>query len=440
MAQATLTPPTQAPPPSVQTPPSPPPPERPQKWTEKISRSGYFFGALLLHFVVFLMVATWVIFPAIHPPTEDFTKTYVPASSPPPPPPPPTETVQVPTHSVPNPTTTITAPTAAPSFSVPLPDLSPTSTPVVVTQQMSQPVVSKSTSISEARLSKIMQTEAAWGRGKQDILESNSDPKNITAKFPVYLASYANGDWYCNNVITNGQITAGSLMDLVTKMNEWSHGHITGTVVPTPLNIGGPDLLDKKPPFIFFTGHKDFVLTDTEIQNLRDYLQIGGAIWGDNTLAGRGSRFDVAFRREMKRVVPDLDKNFQPIDPTDKELGARIFSHAWFNIPDVPKGMNYYAEPIEHLDIDGRLAILYTPNDYSDLFFMHILPGVQQAAGYDINLKTQDTLYTSQIFGSHRKIFFRNFELPSCLLAQQFGMNIIGYMLVRFDKDLLLTP
>ena len=123
-----------------------------------------------------------------------------PASSPPPPPPPPTETVQVPTHSVPNPTTTITAPTAAPSFSVPLPDLSPASTPVSVTQTMTQPVASKSNAISSARLSKIMQTEAAWGRGKQDILESNSDPKNITAKFPVYLASYANGDWYCNNV------------------------------------------------------------------------------------------------------------------------------------------------------------------------------------------------------------------------------------------------
>jgi len=436
MAQATLTPPTQTPPPAQK----PGPPEKPKHWTEKISRSGYFFGALLLHLVVFFMIATWVIFPAIHPPTEDFTKTYIPASAPPPPPPPPTETVQVPTHSVPNPTTTITAPTAAPSFSVPLPDLSPTSTPVSVTQTMTQPVVSKSTSISEARLSKIMQTEAAWGRGKQDILESNSDPKNITAKFPVYLASYANGDWYCNNVLTNGQITAGSLPDLINKMNEWSHGHITGTVVPTPLNIGGPDLLDKKPPFIFFTGHKDFILTDAEIQNLRDYLQIGGAIWGDNTLAGRGSRCDVAFRREMKRVVPDLDKNFEPIDPTDKDIGQKIFSHAWFTMQNVPQGMNFYAEPIEHLDIDGRLAILYTPNDYSDLFFMHILPGDQASSGYEPNLRTQDLLFTNATFGRNRKIFFRNFELPSCLLAQQFGMNIIGYMLVRFDKDLLLTP
>jgi len=102
-------------------------------------------------------------------------------------------------------------------------------------------------------------------------------------------------------------------------------------------------------------------LTDQEVQNLSDYLQIGGCIWGDNALAGRGSRFDVAFRREMKRVVPDLDKNFEPVD-----LTYDIFTKSWYSISKVPQGMNYYAEPLEHLDIDGKLAILYTPNDYSD--------------------------------------------------------------------------
>ena len=142
----------------------------------------------------------------------------------------------------------------------------------------------------------------------------------------------------------------------------------------------------------------------------------------------------------MKRVVPDLDKNFVPIDPADKDIGAKIFAHGWFNIQDVPKGMNFYAEPVEHLDIDGKLAILYTPNDYSDLFFMHILAGDTADGGYFANPKIQDLLFTSRTIGENRRIFFRNFELPSCLAAQQFGMNIIGYMLVRFDKDLLLAP
>ena len=65
-----------------------PTPAKEKQWYEKISRSGYFLGAVLLHLIVFFMVATWVIFPAFNPPTEDFNKTYLPPSAPPPPPPP----------------------------------------------------------------------------------------------------------------------------------------------------------------------------------------------------------------------------------------------------------------------------------------------------------------------------------------------------------------
>jgi hypothetical protein len=343
--------------------------------------------------------------------------------------------VQVSTHAVTPPTTVIssTAPTVA--FNVPMPDFSQTTPPDdVKTTMVNKPVTAPNT-IAPERLSKIMRTEQDnWGRSKENILEAGGDPKNVVAKFPVYLASYADGDWGCNIALDKtGKIEAGSLPDLVAKMNEWSKGNLTGEVIPTPLSIGGPDLMDKKPPFIFFTGHKNFILTEQEIQNLRDYLQVGGCIWGDNALAGRGSRFDVAFRREMKRVVPDIDKNFEPVPMT-----SDIFTKSWFPLTKVPEGMNYYAEPLEHLDIDGKLAILYTPNDYSDLFFMRILPGDTQMQG--VWPSKTSPLFTWNAFLSNRAFFFRNFELPSCLAAQQLGMNVIGYLLVRFDKDLLLTP
>jgi hypothetical protein len=432
-----LAPPPAPPPPAQQQ----PPPGKAKHWTEKISRSGYFFGAVLLHLVVFLMVATLVIFPPFHPPTDDFQKTYVPATPPPPPPPPSEPNVTMPTHTVSTPTTVITAPTATPTFSVPMPDLSPETTPVDVTQKMMTTVKSAPTSISSARLAKIMTTEKAWGRSRENIEESGGDPRNVTAKFPVFLAKYADGDWYCNVQLVEGKIKYGSLPNLVAKMNEWSHNHITGGVVPEPLDIGGPELLDKKPPFIFFTGHKDFHLTDQEVKNLSDYLQIGGAIWGDNTLAGYGSRFDVAFRREMKRVVPDLDKNFEPLDASAGEVYTKIFPRGWFPTENVPLGMNYYKEPLEHLDIDGKLAILYTPNDYSDMYSMCILPGDTEMMGDRIPLHwTGLQLFTNGIFLHNRDLFFRNFQLPACLACQHLGMNIIGYMLVRFDEELLLAP
>jgi len=403
-------------------------------WMEKFSRSGYFFGALLLHLIVFVMVATWIIFPAFHPPVDDFTKTYLPPPSPPPPPPSQPVSVQVPTHTVAPPTPTITSVNATPTFSVPLPDFTHTATPDAVAQKMTAPVV-KTPNNLPMRLASIMATEQGWGRTASNIRESGGDPHNVIAKFPVFLASYANGDWGCNVRIEKNQIDAGSLPNLVAKINEWSHKNITAEVVPTPLDIGGKDLLDKKPPFVFFTGHKDFILTDQEIQNLRDYLQVGGAIWGDNTLAGRGSRFDVAFRREMKRVVPDADKNFEPVPMTHD----MFVKQGWFPIQKLPSGMNYYAEPLEHLDIDGKLAILYTPNDYSDMMTMRILPGDTEIfAPHDP--PPPPTLFTWNGFLDHAAVFYRNYNLDSCLAVQHLGMNIIGYFLVRFDEELLLAP
>ena len=410
-------------------------PPRGKNWMEKISRSGYFFGAVLIHLVVFLMIATWVIFPAFNPPKDDFTKTYLPLPAAPPPPPPPDQPMQVPTHVI-NPPTAVIFTTAAPmNFNIPVPDFTPSTTADPVHQKMVTKIVTTPTnSLSSARLSKIMDTEKGWGRDINNIHSSNSDPHNVIAKFPIYLASYANGDWGCNvHFNQGGAIDAGSLPNLAAKINEWSHGNIKAEVVPTPLNIGAPELLDKRPPFIFFTGHKDFVLTDKEIQNLRDYLQVGGAIWGDDTLAGRGSRFDVAFRREMKRVIPDLDKNFEPLPMTHD-----LFAKSWFPIERVPQGMNYYTEPLEHIDIDGKLAILYTPNDYGDLFTMRILPGDTTVAG--IYPTKESPLFTFGTFQWYSKVFFRNYTLDGCLPAQRLGMNIIGYMLVRFDKDLLLAP
>jgi hypothetical protein len=164
-------------------------------------------------------------------------------------------------------------------------------------------------------------------------------------------------------------------------------------------------------------------------------LQNGGAIWGDNALPGFGSRFDVAFQREMKRVIPDKDKQFQPVT-----LDHPIFTHSWFNIAKVPEGMNYYAEPLQHLDLDGKLAILYTPNDYSDLFSMYILPDDATIGPTWKYPNATTDLVTNGSFLYNSGLFFRNFTLESSLASQQLGMNILGYLLVRFDKELILTP
>jgi hypothetical protein len=59
-----------------------------KKWSERITRSGYFFGAVLLHLMVFILVATLVIFPEQRPP-PDVEFQAVKVQVPPPPPKPP---------------------------------------------------------------------------------------------------------------------------------------------------------------------------------------------------------------------------------------------------------------------------------------------------------------------------------------------------------------
>ena len=398
-------------------------------WLERLTRSGYFIGAILLHLIIFLIVATWVVFKAPTPPPDDFAKSYIPQGAPPPPPPQVQEPIQVPTPSAAP--SAIRTQSAMPTLNIPMPSIDTAQILQKATRTVTK-VAPKLTNNLASRLSAIMATETKWGRDASNIRNSDGDPKNVVATFPVYVASYADGDWDCNLAVRDGTIVAGSMPNLVAKVNEWSHGNLRGQVVPTPLDIASPDLLAKMPPFIFFTGHKDFHLTPQEIQNLAQYLQNGGAIWGDNALAGKGSRFDVAFRREMKLVIPDADKNFEVVPLTHE-----IFAKSWFPLSKVPEGMNYYAEPLEHIDIDGKIAVIYTPNDYSDLFFLRINVGDQTEAP---TFPTPDSpLFTNRLFHVDSAVFFRNFTLEGSLAAHQLGMNIIGFLLVRFDKDLMLT-
>jgi hypothetical protein len=411
-------------------------PGRDPHWKEKLTRSGYFLGAVLLHLVIFLMVAAWVVFQPPKAPPSDFQQTYVrttPPATPPPTPPSLRDQVQLPSPASQAPAVIVT-PSPRTSFLVSPPSPDATLSLDVIPNRPAPAKITLPNGLGP-RLPGILRfIERGQKRDPDNILHTGGDPHNYVGTFPVYLAAYADGDWSCNVTLNNGAVQAGSLPDLIAKMKEWSHGKMNGTVVPTPLDIGGPDLMDKAPPFIFFTGHKDFKLTDQEVRNLQDYLENGGLIWGDNCLPGYGSRFDVAFHREMKRVVPDLDKNFEKV-PMDYP----IFTKSWSSMSQLPSGMNYYDEPLEHLDLDGKLAIIYTPNDYSDLFCMRILPGDKMAEGWQPAFGSGSPLFTFGSFGSNATIFFRNFTLPASLEAHRLGMNIIGYLLIRFDPDLLLN-
>ena len=401
------------------------------RWQERLHRSGYFFGALLFHLLVFLMVATWVVFRP--PPVQMADQGQVYISRVP-------ETIVLPPPHLPE-TPTVDTGDALSRADVPvLITISAESSklqlpPAIIGAEVSHGIapsvphpVPAITGLPAER-AKVVLKNALKYRTPDQI--QHCDPN---CAFPIYVATYADGDWaYNSRLDKDGNIIAGSIPDLAAKINEWSHGGIKGIIVPKPLKIGGPELVDKMPPFIFFTGHKDFVLTDNEVANLRDYLEGGGVIWGDNALPGTGSPFDLAFHREMKRVVPDHDFESMPMD-------GDIYKKGKFSIDKVPAGINYHSEPIEHLDLDGVLAILYTPNDYCDLYAMRILPGDTTIQLGRLPPDTQPPLTTNYLLQSHRTVFFRNFTLESSLAVHRLGMNIVMFFLTRFDDKLQVSP
>ncbi|MCE0498064.1 MAG: DUF4159 domain-containing protein [Methylacidiphilales bacterium] len=420
--------------------------KKPQWLKEKLNRSSFFFIALFLHVVVLAMVATIVIFKPTILSTPDFEKTYVPVGGPPPPPPQQQVTVKVPTVSVPTTAPPIVSVNPAASFNIQPPDI----TAVV---DATKPAQTQTTQITPPpqtglgpRLPLIRATVGHW-RSQQNILNSDGDVRNIVAKFPVYLAKYANGDWNCNSYGGNskipsngiGPVTGGCLPNLVYQIGLWSHGSLKGEDVKV-IAIDSPELLSDPPPYIYFTGHRDFTLTEAEIENLQKYLQAGGAVWGDSSFSGDGSRFDVAFHREMKRVLPDVDKNFEVLPLTHD-----IFTHSWFLIDKVPPGMNYRADPVEIINLDGKLAVIYTPNDYSDMMTMLLLAGASPAQvdpkGFGPFAPTPaHPLFTQWGMWTDRTTFYRNFDPASVEDCYKLSMNILAHLLIRFDKDLNGAP
>ncbi len=174
----------------------------------------------------------------------------------------------------------------------------------------------------------------------------------------LVIVQFQAGDWDCQFHHKSGQVdlTKGALPNLIREIERRTNVEVVNKI-PVAVRADSPEI--HKSPFVYFTGRKDFTLTEAEVENLRAYLLQGGAIVANSALPGPGSRFDLAFRREMKRVIPDRD--FQPID-----IKHRI-TQAFMAFARLPKGLNYWEEPIEIIDIEGRTAVIYNLNDYGDL-------------------------------------------------------------------------
>ncbi len=123
-----------------------------------------------------------------------------------------------------------------------------------------------------------------------------------------------------------------------------------------PVSLSEESVFDH--PVLYMTGLRDFKFTQAEVARLRTYLAGGGVLVAD-AAAGRKA-FDVAFRREMKRVLPEAELKPIALDSPLYEAPFRIrtvdYSEA---VRAAEPELNTPA--LLGISLDGALAVIYSP-------------------------------------------------------------------------------
>ncbi|NOX96695.1 MAG: DUF4159 domain-containing protein [Nitrospirae bacterium] len=135
------------------------------------------------------------------------------------------------------------------------------------------------------------------------------------------------------------------------------------TKVPVSLRnknveLTGADLFSY--PFLYLTGHNDFKLSKTEVKNLRFYLLNGGFLFADS--ADGREVFDAAFRREIRRVLPEFFLSPLPVNHPIYSAYYKI-KKVDYSLAVETKDGNLIRPRLEGITVNGNLAVVYSPYD-----------------------------------------------------------------------------
>lgn len=128
-------------------------------------------------------------------------------------------------------------------------------------------------------------------------------------------------------------------------------------------------------PVLFMTGHGTVNFTESEVRNLRAYLENGGFLYIDDDYG-----MDASIRKELKRVFPEQELRELPF--------THPLYHAHFDFPNgLPKIHEHDAKPPQGfgLFVGTRLCVFYTietnPSDgWADPEVHHDPPEKREAA------------------------------------------------------------
>ena len=111
-------------------------------------------------------------------------------------------------------------------------------------------------------------------------------------------------------------------------------------------------------PFLYMTGHYDFKLSDDEVNALKRYIQAGGFLLASPCCGSR--EFDVAFRRELARVMPGNTLEKLPAEHAVYHILNDIESVKYTEYVTV-SGTVAPPLPLEGITIGGNTPVVYCP-------------------------------------------------------------------------------
>jgi len=313
-------------------------------------------------------------------------------------------------------------------------------TPTTTTTAVSAPAATAASTagMSAAVAGQIREFTGGWGKGSG----SGTGTRQREFDFTAFIAKYNGGNW--DSVFrVRDNIPQGALPNLLEFMSKESRDKIkTNYNKVEAVALDSDRIFAAKPPFIFFTGSRDFVLSDKEVANLQKYVRLGGAIWGDSSVPGRGSAFDIAFRREMRRVIPDKDKDFEELAVNDA-----MFRRAPYfpEIQKQPAGLNYYQEPVYVMRYFGQIAVIYTANNYGDMWEF----GIKQKGPREWEINTDsdakgDKVALNWDLYINNGLYVHNANpippIQAILDTYKFGTNMVIHLLTRWEDKLRSAP
>lgn len=120
-----------------------------------------------------------------------------------------------------------------------------------------------------------------------------------------------------------------------------------------PVSLSQLKLFDY--PFVYFGGEGSFPpLTSSEIENLRRFLTFGGFVFAEANDGSDREGFDLSFRQEMAKVLPQ-----SPLTPIPS---AHVMYKSFFLL-DSPAGRLLKKPHVEGCMVGKRVAVLYSQND-----------------------------------------------------------------------------